>query len=49
MSLSASAPWLNYYGNTPKTIEYPHLTMYELVAQAAQKYPNNIAYEFMGK
>ena len=49
MSLSASAPWLNYYGTTPKTLEYPHVTMFELLAEVARKYPENIAYEFMGK
>lgn len=49
MSLSSSAPWLNYYGNTPKHIDYPHKTMFELVADAARKYPECVAYEFMGK
>lgn len=49
MSLSSSAPWLNYYGNTPQHIDYPHKTMFELVADAARKYPDCIAYEFMGK
>ena len=35
MGLSASAPWLKYYGNTPASLEYPHKTMYEMVAAAA--------------
>ena len=49
MGLSASAPWLKYYGNTPASLEYPHKTMYELVASAAKKYPDHTAYIFMGK
>ena len=49
MGLSASAPWLAYYGNTPATIDYPHKTMQQLVCEAAKKYPNNKAYVFMGK
>ena len=49
MALSASAPWVNFYGNTPKSIDYPHLTMYQLLADTARRYPQNIAYEFMGK
>ena len=49
MSLSASAPWLKYYDTTPATLNYPHLTMYQMVAAAAKAYPNNTAYIFMGK
>ncbi len=49
MGISATAPWLNFYGNTPATIDYPHTTMYQMVARAGRKYPNNIAYSFMGK
>ena len=49
MGLSAHAPWLAYYGNTPATIDYPRKTMQQLVKEAAHKYPNNIAYVFMGK
>lgn len=48
MALSANAPWLNFYGKIPKTIDYPRLTMYQLIARTAKKYPQNIAYEFMG-
>ena len=49
MGISATAPWLAFYGNTPATIDYPHTTMYQMVAQAGKKYPANIAYSFMGK
>ena len=49
MSLSARAPWLAFYGNTPATLHYPDLTMYQLVRSTAQRYPENLAYTFMGK
>ena len=49
MGISASAPWTKYYGNTPASLDYPHTTMYQQVAAAAKKYPDSIAYVFMGK
>ena len=49
MGLSSSSPWLKYYGNAPASLDYPHLTMYQMVAQAAKRKPNNTAYVFMGK
>ena len=49
MSLSASAPWVKYYGATPAHLDYPRKTMYQLVCDTAKQYPNNIAYSFMGK
>lgn len=49
MSISSSAPWLNYYGNMPRHLEYPSLTMYQLVARTAGRDPLLPAYEFLGK
>ncbi len=49
MGLSASAPWFKFYGDMPHTLNYPAKTIYELVGAAALKYPNDVAYEFMGK
>ena len=49
MGLSSSAPWLAYYGNTPASLDYPHLTMYQMLSQTAAKYPKQTAYVFMGK
>lgn len=49
MGISSSAPWLRYYGNTPATLDYPHKTMYQMVAEAARRKPENTAYTFMGK
>ena len=49
MGLSASAPWTAYYGNTPASLNYPHITMYEMLCATAMKYPDTAAYVFMGK
>ena len=49
MGLSASAPWVKYYGSTPASLTYPSKTMYQLLRQTAKQYPNNIAYDFKGK
>ena len=49
MGLSASAPWLAYYGNTPASLDYPHKTMYQMLASTAKQYPSSTAYVFMGK
>ena len=49
MGLSASAPWTAYYGSTPASLNYPHVTMYQMLSATAKKYPSSVAYQFMGK
>ncbi len=49
MGLAANAPWTAYYGNTPASLDYPHVTMYQLLAQTALKYPDTPAYVFQGR
>ena len=49
MGISATAPWLSFYGDTPAPINYPRKTMYQMVCEAAKQYPNNTAYVFQGK
>ena len=49
MGISATAPWVNYYGSTPAHLDYPGKTMYQMVLAAARQYPDNTAYIFMGK
>ena len=49
MSLSASAPWVRHYGNTPAHLDYPDHSMYSLLAETARQYPDQIAYDFLGK
>ena len=49
MGLSANAPWLAFYGNTPASLDYPSKTMYQLVRETAQRHPQLTAYLFFGK
>ena len=49
MGIALTAPWRAYYGNTPVSLDYPRLTMYQMVAETAKKYPKTLAYTFMGK
>ncbi len=43
------APWLNNYGDIPASLEYPTCTMFERLEEMADKYPEYIAFDFMGK
>ena len=49
MGISAQAPWLKYYGNTPAHLDYPRQTIYQIVRESARKFPGDVAYEFMNK
>lgn len=43
-------PWLKFYNkNTPTSLVYPDKTIYEMLLDAAEKNPDNVALEFMGK
>ncbi|MBE7064520.1 MAG: long-chain fatty acid--CoA ligase [Ruminococcaceae bacterium] len=42
-------PWFKYYGDIPHSLEYPDKTISQLILETAEKYPENIAYDFMGK
>ena len=48
-NITAKAPWKDSMGDTPFTLEYFKGSMFEAVYDVAQKYPNNIAFDFMGK
>ena len=41
-------PWLKYYGDVPANMEYPNFSMVDLIIEAAEKYPNNMAYSYYG-
>lgn len=41
-------PWYKYYDNGGK-INYPELTIYELIEKTCDAYPNNYALEYYGK
>lgn len=42
-------PWKNSVGDIPLTLDYFGGTMFESVQKIAEEYPNNIAFDFMGK
>ena len=42
-------PWLKFYDkHVPEHIDYPKTTMYNALVNTANKYPDSIAYDFMG-
>ena len=49
MYAETKAPWLNNYGDVPKTLDYFKGTMWEMVEEAADSRPDHVAYDFMGK
>lgn len=48
-SITAKTPWEKYLGDVPMHLDYFEGTMFEKVKDIAEKYPNNIAFDFMGK
>ena len=49
MSISSSAPWLNFYGKIPHHLHYTKKTICQAILDTAKKNPDLCAYEFMGK
>ena len=49
MEITAKRPWLNSMGEVPATLDYFQGSMVEAVEKVAAQYPNNIAFDFMGK
>ncbi len=48
-NISAKAPWKSHLGDVPFTLDYFDGSMFEAVEAIAQKYPNNVAFDFMGR
>ncbi len=48
-NVGAKTPWKDHMGDVPMHIDYFDGSMYEAVEKIAQKYPNNIAFDFMGR
>ena len=42
-------PWAAHMGDVPMHLEYFGGSMFEALELVAQEYPNNIAFDFMGK
>ena len=49
MKITAKVPWKNTTGDIPMHLSYPQGTMYDSLEQIAKKYPQNIAFDFMGR
>lgn len=47
--ITASTPWATHLGGVPLHLDYFEGSMFEAVAKIAEKYPDNIAFDFMGK
>ena len=46
--MSSEAKWYKFYGDAPTTIDYPDISMCDLVQSVAEKYSDYIAYDFKG-
>lgn len=47
--MNSEAKWFKFYGATPQTLDYPDISLYKMVENAGEKYPEYTAYDFMGK
>ncbi|MHA1647085.1 MAG: AMP-binding protein, partial [Promethearchaeota archaeon] len=41
-------PWYKYYDGIPNSLNYPKTTLYERFKQTTERYPDAIAWEFLG-
>ena len=46
--IKVKAPWKPFIGDIPFHLEYDHGTIFQAMEKAAEKYPDYIAFEFMG-
>ena len=47
--ITAKMPWAGHTGDIPLHLEYFEGSMYDKVADVAERYPNYIAFDFMGR
>lgn len=47
--MNSDAKWFQYYGDTPKTLDYPDISLFDMVKNTKEQYGDYIAYDFMGK
>ena len=47
--ITAKTPWAGHTGDAPLTLEYPEGSMYDAIERIAQEYPDNVAFDFMGR
>ena len=49
VSVSVKMPWARHMGGVPLHLDYFEGSMYEAVAAVAERYPDAVAFDFMGK
>ena len=47
--ITAKMPWKGHTGDVPLYLDYFEGSMFEKVAEIAEQYPNNVAFDFMGR
>ena len=48
-TVQVKTPWIEHLGDVPAHLEYFDGTMYEAVEKIAEQYPNQVAFDFMGR
>ncbi len=46
--MSSEAKWFKFYGDIPRTLDYPDISMYDMIKNVAREYPAFVAYDFQG-
>ena len=47
--ITAKMPWAGSVGDMPLHLDYFEGSMFDKVAEIAKEYPNNVAFDFMGR
>ncbi len=48
-TITARTPWKDFMGEVPMHLDYFEGSMFDMVKSVAERYPNNVAFDFMGK
>ncbi|MBR4723998.1 MAG: AMP-binding protein [Clostridia bacterium] len=49
MGMIAKTPWITSYGDVPPHLDYFNGSLFDMAEKMAEKYPDNIAFDFMGR
>ena len=49
MEVSVKTPWKDHMGGVPMHLDYPEGSMYDKIKEIADKYPDYVAFDFMGR
>ncbi len=47
--MNSDAKWFKFYGDIPHTLDYPDISLYEMVRRTKESYGSLIAYDFQGR